>query len=146
MGRVDHRFRIGVAPPDARRMVEEELGWELRRRAGFALVRREPLRLLFSDFGSGTWAFSGKPRRLGLYGRLRELTARRLEVELAPDGAGTILRIRGHADQDLCEAIERLGAPGQWPERRMSRGVPAGLGEDPPPDLSRLPLRRRRRR
>lgn len=145
MARVDHSFAMQEPPPQARLRLEEELGPELRRKAGFALVRQEPLRLTFSDGGSGTWVFAGRPRRLGLYGRLRHLTARRIEVTLAPDGAGTLVRIRGHAGRDLCRAIGRIGEPGRWPQTRVRRGVPAGLGEEPAPQLSPLPFRRRKR-
>jgi hypothetical protein len=146
VARVDHSFAMREPPAAARRRLEEELGWELRRKRGFALVSQEPLRLGYSDGGSGTWAFAGRPRRLGLYRRLRELTARRVEISLAAEGEGTRVRVRGHADRALCRSLERLGTPGRWPETRMQLGAPAGIGEEPPPQLSPLPFRPRKRR
>jgi hypothetical protein len=58
------------------------------------------------------------------YAGLRELLARRIKVELTPDGDGTQVRIHGHAEGRLRAAIELLGTPGHWPELRRTEGAP----------------------
>src|SRR5262249_2499561 len=61
---------------------------------------------------------------MSAYAGLRELLARRIKVDLTPEGSGTLVRIHGHAGGRLRETIERLGTPGHWPGVRMTEGAP----------------------
>jgi hypothetical protein len=61
---------------------------------------------------------------MAAYVGLRELLARTIKVELTPEGAGTLVRIHGHAEGRLRTAIELLGTPGHWPALRMTEGIP----------------------
>ncbi len=143
MAHVDRSFRMEDPPEEAQRRFEEEIGWELHRDEGFALVREQPGSLRYSDGradelsdeesfelppspGPGYVHMEITPRNAteGAYVGLRELVARKIKVELTPDGAGTLVHIHGHAEGRLRDAIELLGTPGHWPEVRLTEGAP----------------------
>jgi hypothetical protein len=140
MAKIDHSFHMEEAPEQAQQRFEDELGWELHRDGGFAAVKEKPGEIDYSDGVvddvSDEDAFPGGPlaRSGGLvghggpssaaYGGLRELLARRIKVELTPDGSGTLVHIHGHAEGPLRDAIQRLGTPGHWPELRRTEGAP----------------------
>ncbi len=137
MAKIDHSFHMDEPPPAAQERLEDEIGWELHRDEGFVLVKDTPGELRYSDGsvdrGSDETAFpapDGAPARLGfrddmpLYSALREIASRRIQVELTPDRTGTLVRIHGHGEGRLRDAVERLGTPGHWPEVRLVDGSP----------------------
>jgi hypothetical protein len=131
MAKVDRSFHMDETPEQAQRRFEEEIGWELHKDEGFAAVRELPGEIDYSDGvvdeQSDERAFPaarGRGESAAAYGGLRELLARRIKVELTPDGAGTLVRIHGHAEGRLRDAIELLGTHGHWPELRRTEGAP----------------------
>jgi hypothetical protein len=136
MAHVDHSFHMDEAPAQAQQRFEEEIGWELHRDEGFAAIRESPGEIEYSDGRVDEVADeqdfptegSGRIGRIGgipaAEAGLRELLARRIKVELTPDGSGTLVHIHGHAEGRLRDAIERLGTPGHWPAVRWSDGAP----------------------
>lgn len=128
------------APEQAQQRFEEELGWELHRDEGFVAVREQPGEIDYSDgvideradeqaLPDGPLTASGglvghRGPTISAYAGLRELLAHRIKVELTADGEGTLVRIHGHAEGRLRDAIERLGTPGHWPELRDTEGTP----------------------
>jgi len=44
------------------------------------------------------------------------LFSRHVHVDFTAEGEGTQVRIHGHLERGIAHALERLGAPGQWPE------------------------------
>ncbi len=47
---------------------------------------------------------------------LEMLASHRLKVTFAPEGASTVVRIKGSAHDDVRKGLERLGSPRHWPE------------------------------
>jgi hypothetical protein len=106
-------------------MFEEEIVPELNRDEGFCLHTDAPGALHLTDD-------DGDPATdPAMYSRLRELTGRRLHVEFTPSNAGTEVRIHGHAERRLVEAIEQLGSPSHWPNVRNLDGAPMEGDESP---------------
>ena len=143
MPHVDRSFHMEEPPAEAQRRFEEEVGWELHRDEGYALVREEPGRLRYSDgivddlsdeeafelrdpSAFDTYEREVTPRSgtEGAYAGLRDLLARHIKVELTAEGTGTHVHIHGRAEGRLRDAIELLGEPGHWPQIRMSDGAP----------------------
>jgi hypothetical protein len=50
-----------------------------------------------------------------VYSEVRRWISRRLDVEFAPEGTGTRVTLKGHAERDVRDALGRLGSPGHWP-------------------------------
>jgi hypothetical protein len=130
MAHIDHSFHMQEPPPQAQQRFEEEIGWELHRDEGFVAVKEAPGEIDYSDGRVDEVSDEHElpsPRRAPspeAYAGLRELLARRIKVELAPEGTGTLVRIHGHAEGRLRDAIVLLGAPGHWPEVRWTEGAP----------------------
>jgi hypothetical protein len=120
VAKLDHAFSTPLPPQEAKEQFQMDIGPGLRREGGFRVAQDESRRLLYSD-----GVVSLEPAPLGgslddwnSYARLRRLFARRIEVEFAPEGAGTRVSLRGKAERDICAALSKLGSPGQWPENR----------------------------
>jgi hypothetical protein len=139
MSKIDRTFRMDEPPAQAQQRFEEEIGWELHRDEGFVAIREAPGEIDYSDGRVDDVtiedAFPGSARdepgaylkggpSMEAYAGLRELLARRIKVELTPDGSGTLVHIHGHAEGRLRDAIELLGTPGHWPELRWTEGAP----------------------
>ena len=135
MSKVHYAFHMPDAPAAAQALFVEDLATEFHQKFELALAKEEPGHLLFSDglvdvnslppLASGAIGTSlilgggaGIVERndVGLYSALREITAHHLHVEFEPDGSGTLVKILGHVESELREAIECFGSPGHWPD------------------------------
>jgi hypothetical protein len=133
MARVDHTFTMSLAPAQAQTMFVDEIAHELHAKAGLAMCKDEPGDVRFNDGdvdinslpiagGDNVGLYRGLGRGRGasndveLYTGLRELTGHHLLVSFMPDGTGTTVRIHGHVEHKLRDAIDKLGQPGCWPE------------------------------
>lgn len=97
-----------------------DIGPGLRRQGDYRLALEESRRLLYSDglVPSEPAPLGGSGDDWNTYAKLRRLLARRITVEFVPQGAGTRVSLSGRVERELCAALCRLGAPGQWPEGR----------------------------
>jgi hypothetical protein len=125
MADVDHTFVVSAPPDQAQQMFEEEIVPELNRNYGFCLHADESGALLLTDNDTDP---ATDP---AMYSGLRALTARRLHVEFTASNAGTDVRVHGHAERRLVEAIGQLGSPSHWPNVRNLDGAPIE-GDEPP--------------
>ena len=139
MAKIDHTFHMDEAPGEAQERFEEEIGWELHRDEGFVAVKETPGEIDYRDgavnestdeqllpndpVASGV-GYGARGSSLSAYAGLRELLARHIKVELTPDGTGTLVRIHGHAEGRLRDAILLLGTSGHWPAVRWTEGAP----------------------
>lgn len=114
---------------------------ELARDRDFQIARERPGQLIFSDgavpsAGTGS-PLEGEPQgledawiptdaagmasdpyveRLTVTDDLPEMLARHIHVDFSPDGTGTLVRVHGHLERDVCHGLKLLGTPGHWPE------------------------------
>ena len=65
----------------------------------------------FQDAPGGRRGPPGPP----VYSDVRRWISRRLDVEFAPEGTGTRVTLKGHAERDVRDALDRLGSTGHWP-------------------------------
>ena len=77
------------------------------------LKRAEPgaPTVAFQDAPGGRRGAPGPP----VYSDVRRWISRRLDIEFAPEGTGTRVTLKGHAERDVRDALGRLGSPGHWP-------------------------------
>jgi len=108
MSKINRTFTMPVAPERAQDMFCQDVAAEVHRNAEIPLVRQEPGRLTFAVLGTGEGITGGIPKiRLG---------RPHFDVTFEPDTLGTTVLIRGRCERELCDALERLGTPGHWPE------------------------------
>lgn len=117
MAKLDHTFSVPLPVQQAKEQFQMDIGPELRRDAGFRLAQEESRRLVYSD-GVVSLDPMALPDDWNTYARLRRLLARRVNVDFAPEGAGTRVSLCGRAERDICAALNKLGRPGHWPENR----------------------------
>jgi hypothetical protein len=116
VAKIDRAFSMQMPLEKAQQLFVEDIAPEFHGVDEFVLCKEEPGRLEFSDClvdpetrGANAW---------GAYSSLRRLMGRRVKVDFKPDGFGTRVVIRGHAEREMQKAIALLGEPGHWPEGR----------------------------
>jgi hypothetical protein len=111
---VEKTFLMPVPPGKAENMFVRDLAPELARDRGFHITHEQPGRLVFSDVP--TESPYGLDIRDGSALEEIDLFARHIRVEFTPAGTGTRVRLHGHAERDIRDAIDKLGTPNHWPE------------------------------
>jgi hypothetical protein len=132
MARLDRTFAMQYPPEKAQELFVRDVVPAFAEAGEFVLEREAPGELHFSEGDVATGA--GEPDEPPLFSeqdletagvplRAQELSthlsrgfARHIKVEFTPDGEGTRVEIKGHAEHDVRDAIDRLGTPGHWPE------------------------------
>jgi len=102
-----------VPPEKAEEMFVRDLAPELAKDRGFHITREDPGHLVFSDVPLET---PGLDLRRGAAVEEIDLIARHIRVEFTPEGSGTLVKLHGHAEKDIRDAIDKLGTPNHWPE------------------------------
>jgi len=136
MAHLQRTFHMDYPPAEAQALFLRDVGPALAADAEFLLQHEQPGELLFSEgelglppgpleeglpFGEkeiDAAASSAFPHRYiggGSDGLARAFAAH-LKVEFTADGGGTLVEVKGHAEHELRDAINRLGTPGHWPE------------------------------
>jgi hypothetical protein len=141
MARIDHSFSIEKPPDVAQAMFVRDIAPELARDRDFQIARERSGQLILSD-GAAPHAdmeapLEGEPqgredpwiatdaagvpseryvRRGTVTHDLPGLFARHIHVDFSPRGSGTLVRVHGHLERDVCHALELLGTPQHWPE------------------------------
>jgi hypothetical protein len=120
VAKLDHTFSIPLPLQQAKEQFQMDIGPGLRREGSFRVAQDESRRLMYSDgvVPLEPAPLGRSPGDWNTYARLRRLLARRIEVEFAPEAAGTRVTLRGKAERDICAALGKLGGVGQWPENR----------------------------
>ncbi len=103
-----------VPPEKAEEMFVRDLAPELAKDRGFHITREKPGHLVLSDVPIESPGFN-------TYGRGADLEevdvlARHIRVEFTAEGGGTLVKLHGHAEKDIGDAIDKLGTPDHWPE------------------------------
>lgn len=103
-----------VPPQTAEDMFVRDLAPELAKDRGFHITHEKPGCVVFSDVPID----NPDPIDFRRGSDLEEidLLARHIRVEFTPDGSGTRVRMHGHAEKDIRDAIDKLGTPNHWPE------------------------------
>jgi hypothetical protein len=114
VARVEKTFVMQVPPEKAEDMFVRDLAPELAKDRGFHITREQPGRLVFSDVPIEST--QSLDLRYGASLEELDLLARHIRVEFTPEGAGTQVRLHGHAEKDIRDAIDKLGTPNHWPE------------------------------
>ena len=114
MARVEKTFTMQVPPDKAEEMFVRDLAPELAKDRGFHITHEQPGHLVFSDVPIESPQDVGV--RLGAAMQGIDLFARHIRVEFTPEGTGTLVKLHGHAEKDIGEAINKLGTPNHWPE------------------------------
>jgi hypothetical protein len=141
MARIDHSFSIEKPPDVAQAMFVRDIAPELARARDFQIAEERPGQLIFSDGAAprvdAESAVEGEPqgpedpwmatdaagvpsdryvRRGTVSHDLPGLFARHIHVDFGPQGSGTLVRVHGRLEHDVCRALELLGTPQHWPE------------------------------
>jgi hypothetical protein len=132
MARLDRIFQMQYPPEKAQELFVRDVAPAFAQAGAFVLYQEQPGELHFSEGDVATGA--AQPSEPPLFGaadletrgvplRAQEPStglsrgfARHIKVEFTPDGDGTRVEIKGHAEHDVRDAIDRLGTPGHWPE------------------------------
>jgi len=118
MAKVDHTFTMPEPPAQAQALFVQDISIELHQKAGLALASDEPGHVLYNDGlvdedeDQGAGRIADPP----LYSGLREITGHHVHVDFAPDGAGTRVRVHGHVEDEIRDAIDLFGQSGHWPD------------------------------
>jgi hypothetical protein len=122
VAKVDHTFLMSQAPEQAQAMFVDEIAPELHRKAELGMCKDEPGHVLFND---GIVDPDNLPitrsNDAELYSALREVSGHHLHVDFEPEGSGTKVRVHGHVERKLREALDLFGQPGRWPETSLVR-------------------------
>jgi hypothetical protein len=136
--RIDHSFTMQLPPEQAQEVFNEDVASELAKQDEIEIVREEPGLIVLNDDDWHTTAWEqaseaergDRPREAESgFGLRVESTYERepvvpvhpgkgLRIEFHGEGAATSVRIHGHAEKSVREALEVLGTPGHWPEGR----------------------------
>jgi hypothetical protein len=111
MAKLDRSFQVACAPEEAQAMFIRDVAPALWRAAEFRVVHEEPGELHFSDARNTGFGYADPL----IYDGLSHALARRITVQFVSDGAQTQVRISGHAERQIAEAVGHLGTPGHWP-------------------------------
>lgn len=111
MAKLEQSFQVACEPREAQAMFMRDVAPALQRAADFRVVDEEPGELHFSDAHELPPVY----RDANTYDGLSRLLARRIKVEFVSDGVQTLVRISGHAEREIADAIADLGKPGHWP-------------------------------
>lgn len=103
-----------VPPDKAEEMFVGDLAPELAKDRGFHITHERPGQLVFSDVPIESPG--GFDARHGASVEEIDLLARHIRVEFTPEGTGTLVKLHGHAEKDIRDAIDKLGTPDHWPE------------------------------
>jgi uncharacterized protein YndB with AHSA1/START domain len=103
-----------VPPDKAEEMFVRDLAPELAKDRGFHITHEQPGHLVFSDVPVESPGGLDTPR--GASVEEIDLFARHIRVEFTPEGTGTFVKLHGHAEKDIRDAIDKLGTPDHWPE------------------------------
>jgi hypothetical protein len=138
--RVDHSFTMALPPAQAQELFNEDVASELARQDEIEIVREEPGLIVLNDddWHPASWRSEYHEEQERPEGPLSANEVLRAEsvserepvlpihpgkglrIEFHAEGDGTDVRIRGHAEKSVREALERLGTPGHWPEGRIT--------------------------
>jgi len=135
MAHFERSFHMDYPPEQAQAMFLRDVGPAFAQDAEFLLQHEQPGALLFSEgdlglppgpldeglpFGNkeiDAAELSASPSRFrGRPDGLARAFAAHIKVEFTPEGEGTHVELKGHAEHELRAAIDRLGTPGHWPE------------------------------
>ncbi len=156
MAHFERTFHMDHPPDQAQALFLRDVGPAFAQDAEFLLQHEQPGELLFSEgdlglppgpldeglpFGNreihaaetstATRRFGGGPDGLA------RAFAAHIKVEFTPDGEGTRVELKGHAEHSLRQAIDRLGTPGhcardrERPTLLIALGVPGAPGPLP---------------
>jgi hypothetical protein len=132
MAKLDRIFQMPYPPEQAQALFVRDVAPAFAQAGEFVLYEEEPGELHFSEGNVATGA--AHPGEAPLFGEAQLETrgvparaqkptsgmargfARHIKVEFTPDGDGTRVEIKGRAERDVRDAIDRLGTPGHWPE------------------------------
>jgi hypothetical protein len=137
---IDHRFTMALPPDRAQELFNEDVASELARQDEVEIVREEPGLIVLNDddWNPAGWEDESereegdRPREAetGLGLRVESVYEREpllpvhpgkgLRVEFSAENGATAVRIRGHAEKSVREALALLGTPGHWPEGRIA--------------------------
>jgi hypothetical protein len=107
-----------VEPAQAQAMFVRDIAPDLHKLRGFALYRNKPGSLAFGD-GRDLRTYALGEQGPGIRGPgvfMRRLSERRITVAFTAEATGTRVTLKGGAERDVRNALERLGEPGQWPD------------------------------
>ncbi len=128
-------------PPDrAQELFNEDVASELAKQDEFEIVREEPGLIVLNDdewHPAAWWKENAEEHahpvqeQQSSFGLMVASVAERepllpvnagkgLRVEFRAEGGATAVRVHGHAEKSVREALELLGTPGHWPEGRIS--------------------------
>jgi hypothetical protein len=141
MARIDYSFSIDKPPDVAQAMFVRDIAPELARDRDFQIARERPGHLIFSDGAvprvDMEAPLEGEPEpredpwlptdaagvasdpyveRETVTDDLPEMLPRHIHVDFSTEGTGTLVRVHGHIERDVCHALELLGTPQHWPE------------------------------
>jgi hypothetical protein len=135
MAHFERTFHMDYPPEQAQALFLRDVGPAFAHDAEFLLQHEQPGELLFSEGDLGLppgpldegLPFGNKEidaaeltaslsRNRGRPDGLARAFAAHIKVEFTTEGEGTRVELKGHAEHDLREAIDRLGTPGHWPE------------------------------
>jgi hypothetical protein len=117
VAKVDHTFVMELAPEQAQTMFVDEIAPELHRKAELAMCKDEPGHVQFNDGIVDPDDLAGGRRSdAQLYSALREVSGHHLYVDFEPEGSGTKVRVHGHVERKLRDALDLFGQHGRWPE------------------------------
>lgn len=104
-----------VPPDQAQTMFVNDLAPELAKYRDFSITHERPGEVVFSDAVKEQDSDVYLRGSAGFY-EGNELLARHIHVEFVAEAGGTLVTLRGHAEKNICDAIDRLGTPDHWPE------------------------------
>jgi len=135
MAHLERTFHMDYPPEQAQALFLRDVGPAIAQDAEFLLQHEHPGELLFSEgdlglppgpldeglpFGNreidSAEVSAARGRLQGRPDGLARAFAAHIKVEFKPDGEGTRVEIKGHAEHELRDAIDRLGTSGHWPE------------------------------
>ena len=122
--RIDHRFTMALPPDRAQDVFNEDVASELARQDELKIVREEPGLIVFNSdvWTPEQWEFAEAPPARWDAPAPGGSEGRGLRVEFRAEDGATAVRIRGHAEKSVREALVLLGTPGHWPEGRIAGG------------------------
>ena len=132
MAKLDRAFEMQYPPEKAQELFVRDVAPAFGEAGQFVLDKQEPGELHFSEGDVGAGAASSEEPPLfgtadletrGVPARAQEFStglsrafAAHIKVEFTPEGDRTRVEIKGHAEHEIRDAIDRLGTPGHWPE------------------------------